>query len=185
MVAVHDRPDAAPRARPDAGRGGRRARRAEVDPDPRPGQHPRPAARADPPARDRQGAPGRRGEGTRAVAAPLPGGPRVAAGRVLGAGAPGVRHRHRQIARLADLSYAERTVVTDPHRADRRPVLRVLRGNATPEEIAAVVAVLLSRSAAAEPPPPSAPSAWADRSRLLRRPLSPGPGAWRRSALPG
>ena len=75
--------------------------------------------------------------------------------------------------------------MTDPHRADRRPVLRVLRGNATPEEIAAVVAVLLSRSAAAEPPPPSAPSAWADRSRLLRRPLSPGPGAWRRSALPG
>ena len=76
-------------------------------------------------------------------------------------------------------------MVTDPDRADRRPVLRVLRGNATPEEIAAVVAVLLSRSAAAEPPPRPAPSAWADRSRLLRRPLSPGPGAWRRSALPG
>jgi Acyl-CoA carboxylase epsilon subunit len=74
--------------------------------------------------------------------------------------------------------------VTDPDHADRRPVLRVLRGNATPEEIAALVAVLLSRSAAEEPSPRPAPSAWADRSRLLRRPLFPGPDAWRRSALP-
>jgi hypothetical protein len=76
--------------------------------------------------------------------------------------------------------------VPAPDRADRRPVLRVLRGNATPEEIAALVAVLLSRPALDEPPPPRpAPSAWADRSRLLRRPLFPGPDAWRRSALPG
>jgi hypothetical protein len=70
--------------------------------------------------------------------------------------------------------------------APERPVLRVVRGNATPEEIAAVVAVLLSRPAvvdmsAARP----VPSAWADRSRLVRRPLFPGPDAWRRSALPG
>jgi Acyl-CoA carboxylase epsilon subunit len=67
------------------------------------------------------------------------------------------------------------------------PSVRVTRGDATPEDIAALVAVLLSRSAAgpgsdAAPPPPSA---WSDRSRLLRRPLHPGPGAWRRSALPG
>ncbi len=70
---------------------------------------------------------------------------------------------------------------------DSGPVLRVVRGDATPEEIAAVVAVLLARSAASDAPPSSArpaPSAWADRSRLLRRPLHPGPGAWRRSALP-
>ena len=69
--------------------------------------------------------------------------------------------------------------------APERPVLRVVRGDATPEEIAAVVAVLLSRPALAEPRPRQAPSAWADRSRLLRRPLFPGPDAWRRSALPG
>ncbi|HUB22451.1 MAG TPA: acyl-CoA carboxylase subunit epsilon [Streptosporangiaceae bacterium] len=79
----------------------------------------------------------------------------------------------------------ERTVVADPD----RPVLRVVRGDATPEEIAAVVAVLLSRSAAASgggaPPARPAPSAWADRSRQLRRPLFPGPDAWRRSARPG
>jgi len=67
-------------------------------------------------------------------------------------------------------------------------VLRVIRGDATPEEIAAVVAALLSRAAASDAPPPSArpaPSAWSDRSRLLRRPVHPAPDAWRRSALPG
>ena len=73
---------------------------------------------------------------------------------------------------------------------DSGPVLRVIRGDATPEEIAAVVAVLLARSAASDASSSSssarpAPSAWADRSRLLRRPLHPGPGAWRRSGLPG
>ena len=67
------------------------------------------------------------------------------------------------------------------------PVLRVIRGDATPEEIAAVLAVLLSRAAASDAPPPArpVPSAWSDRSRLTRRPLFPGPDAWRRSALPG
>jgi Acyl-CoA carboxylase epsilon subunit len=70
-------------------------------------------------------------------------------------------------------------VVTAPS-----PVLRVIRGDATPEEIAAVVAVLLARPALAEPRPRRVPSAWADRSRLVRRPLFPGPDAWRRSALP-
>jgi hypothetical protein len=71
---------------------------------------------------------------------------------------------------------------------DSGPVLRVIRGDATPEEIAAVVAVLLARSAASDASSSSArplPSAWADRSRLLRRPVHAGPGAWRRSGLPG
>ena len=73
-------------------------------------------------------------------------------------------------------------MVTD---ADR-PVLRVVRGDATPEEIAALVAVLMSRPASgAGAPARPAHSAWSDRSRLLGRPLHPGPGAWRRSALPG
>jgi hypothetical protein len=76
-------------------------------------------------------------------------------------------------------------VVTDPDHAGRHPFLRVVHGDATPEEIAALVAVLLSRPAVEAPAPRPAPSAWADRSRLLRRPLHPGPGAWRRSALPG
>ena len=71
-------------------------------------------------------------------------------------------------------------------KTDSGPVLRVIRGDATPEEVAAVVAALLARAAADEPPPARpAPSAWADRARLLRRPVHAAPDAWRRSALPG
>lgn len=70
-----------------------------------------------------------------------------------------------------------------------RPGLRVIRGDATPEEIAAVIAVLLARSDAVAAADAAAavprPSAWADRGRQLRRPVFPGPDAWRRSALPG
>ena len=72
-----------------------------------------------------------------------------------------------------------------PDRPAREPTLRVVRGDATPEEIAALVAVLLSRPGGDAVPSVPARSAWADRSRQLRRPLRPGPGAWRRSALPG
>ena len=79
----------------------------------------------------------------------------------------------------------ERSGSTRPD--DGRPLLRVVRGDATPEEIAALVAILLARSAGAEAPGParSGENSWSGPSRLLRRPLSPGPGAWRRSALPG
>jgi hypothetical protein len=78
------------------------------------------------------------------------------------------------------------THIGQDERSCAGPALRVVRGDATPEEIAALVAVLLARSAAdAAPAPASARSAWSDRSRLLRRPLFPGAGAWRRSALPG
>jgi hypothetical protein len=68
-----------------------------------------------------------------------------------------------------------------------QPLLRVVRGDATPEEIAALVAVLMARSADGEAPRParSVQNSWSDRSRQLRRPLSPGPGGWRRSSLPG
>jgi Acyl-CoA carboxylase epsilon subunit len=69
------------------------------------------------------------------------------------------------------------------------PGLRVVRGNATPEEIAALAAVLTARSGsaagAARLPVRPAGGAWSDRSRQLRRPLHPGPGAWRRSGWPG
>ncbi len=70
------------------------------------------------------------------------------------------------------------------------PALRVVRGarspeDLAPEELAAVVALLSAQSAAPEPAPPPRPrSRWAAREPLLRRPLAPGPGAWRASALP-
>lgn len=76
--------------------------------------------------------------------------------------------------------------------AERRgpvPYLRVVRGDATPEEIAALVAtfaaIAAARSAAAEKAK-QAPVAmeWNSPARLLRAPLRPAPGAWRRSALP-
>ncbi|MGI8328697.1 acyl-CoA carboxylase subunit epsilon [Actinomadura scrupuli] len=71
--------------------------------------------------------------------------------------------------------------------AEERPFLQVVRGDATPEEIAALVAVLAARAAAAAPtgPPARRPSEWARRARLVRRPVAPGPGAWRASGLPG
>ena len=65
-----------------------------------------------------------------------------------------------------------------------RPLLRVVRGNPTPEELAALVAVVASRGGAAEPEP-TPPSLWASRAAGLRRPLWPGRGAWRASGLPG
>jgi hypothetical protein len=71
------------------------------------------------------------------------------------------------------------------------PVLRVVRGDATPEEIAALVAVLMSRSGdesaapGARGPARSVLGSWSGRSRQLRRPIHPSPGAWRRSGLPG
>jgi hypothetical protein len=66
-----------------------------------------------------------------------------------------------------------------------RPVLRVIRGDATPEEIAALLAVVTARArAVAEPPPRRAPAAWSDRALTMRAPAAPGPGAWRASAWP-
>jgi hypothetical protein len=64
---------------------------------------------------------------------------------------------------------------------DDRPQSWVVRGNATAEEIAAVVAVLTACAAAAAVPPvtPTA-SAWAG---LVRRLAAPDSGAWRRSAI--
>jgi Acyl-CoA carboxylase epsilon subunit len=70
------------------------------------------------------------------------------------------------------------------------PYLRVVRGDATPEEIAALVAVLAavaaarSAAAAAAAQRAPAPANWNARARLLRAPVHPAPGGWRRSALP-
>jgi Acyl-CoA carboxylase epsilon subunit len=70
-----------------------------------------------------------------------------------------------------------------------RPVLRIVRGDPTPEELAALLAVVGAKSGtgsgAAELPARSTRSAWSDPARLVRRPVRPGPDGWRRSALPG
>ncbi|WP_447004304.1 acyl-CoA carboxylase subunit epsilon [Saccharothrix isguenensis] len=66
------------------------------------------------------------------------------------------------------------------------PHLRVVRGNPDDVELAAVAAVVAGL-AASDGPTGDRPrrSAWADKSRLVRRALPHGPGAWRSSGLPG
>jgi hypothetical protein len=66
-------------------------------------------------------------------------------------------------------------------------LFEVVRGTATAEEIAALTAVLAALAAAGRQDTvpaggPAARSNWADRSRLMRRPLAHAPGAWRASA---
>lgn len=73
----------------------------------------------------------------------------------------------------------------DASTASARPLLRVVRGNPSPEELAALVAVVAARGSAAPAEPTPTPSAWASRAAGLRRPLPHGPGAWRASGLPG
>ncbi|AFR07225.1 acyl-CoA carboxylase subunit epsilon [Nocardiopsis alba] len=65
------------------------------------------------------------------------------------------------------------------------PHLVVVRGEPSPEELAALTAVLAARAAAAHAVPTSEPrrtvSGWRDRSRGMQAPPRPGPGAWRMS----
>ena len=65
------------------------------------------------------------------------------------------------------------------------PVVRVVSGAPTPEELAAVVVVLTA--AAVAPQDAAAPplrSAWATAARASRPVLTPAPGAWVGSARP-
>ena len=63
------------------------------------------------------------------------------------------------------------------------PFLRVIRGDASPEEVAAVVAVLAALRAPA--PAPARPRReWNAPRRMVRRPLAHGAGGWRASGLP-
>ncbi|UNZ17613.1 acyl-CoA carboxylase subunit epsilon [Streptomyces sp. 891-h] len=66
--------------------------------------------------------------------------------------------------------------------------IRVVRGNPTPEELAAALAVVRVRASAASAGEPTreAPSAWSDPARTVPGPLpAPAPGAWRRTFWPG
>jgi hypothetical protein len=65
------------------------------------------------------------------------------------------------------------------------PVLRVVKGDPTAEELAAVVAVLSAGRSSQPPVEPSAPSGWSAYWRSVRAPLVAGPGAWRSSGRIG
>ncbi len=64
-----------------------------------------------------------------------------------------------------------------------RPLLRVVRGNPSPEELAALIAIIAARGSGGAPVPEPVPSLWSRPQ--LRGPVVPGPGAWRASGLPG
>ena len=71
----------------------------------------------------------------------------------------------------------------EPDPTPARPLLRVVRGEPTPEQLAALIAVVSARAGAGAEPEPAPLSLWARPQ--LRRPLPTGPGAWRASASPG
>ncbi|MEV5954192.1 acyl-CoA carboxylase epsilon subunit [Streptomyces sp. NPDC051987] len=66
--------------------------------------------------------------------------------------------------------------------------IKVIRGNPTPEELAAALAVVRARAAAlaaTEPGAPPATSAWSDPARIARhRVPHPSPTAWTRTYWP-
>lgn len=65
-------------------------------------------------------------------------------------------------------------------------VLKVVRGQPSPEELAALVAVVMSRASApgAEQTAPRKASGWTDRSRYMHAPATRSPGGWRASGFP-
>jgi hypothetical protein len=68
--------------------------------------------------------------------------------------------------------------------SDERPVLRVVKGDATPEEVAALVAVIAALGSGPAEVKAKPRSTWADPAHRRRTPLPHGPGAWRSSGLP-
>ncbi|WP_089099170.1 acyl-CoA carboxylase epsilon subunit [Streptomyces hyaluromycini] len=66
--------------------------------------------------------------------------------------------------------------------------IKVIRGNPTPEELAAALAVVRARAAAVAAVPdgtPAAKDAWSDPGRIARQRLpQPSPSAWTRTYWP-
>ncbi|PRH79635.1 hypothetical protein C6N75_08620 [Streptomyces solincola] len=68
-------------------------------------------------------------------------------------------------------------------------MIRVVRGNPTPEELAAALAVVQTRAAALAAAggdgPPRSPEGWSDPARIARgRRIAPGPRSWTRTYWP-
>ena len=59
------------------------------------------------------------------------------------------------------------------------PLLRVVRGAPTAEELAALTVVVAALSQRRERRRPAPVGAWADPGHAHRRALRPGPGGWR------
>jgi hypothetical protein len=66
-----------------------------------------------------------------------------------------------------------------------QPVVRIVRGNPSAEEIAVLVAVLAAAGSAGEPDEPPRERRWASPAARLRSPAyGTRTGGWRASALP-
>ena len=97
-----------------------------------------------------------------------------------------------EVTDMADTAgVTDATVVTNQTNGAAVPgpaAVRIVRGEPSPEELAALVAVLAARSAAGarEPAAPRGTSGWTDRARSVRsgRLEFSGSGGWRASALP-
>ena len=64
--------------------------------------------------------------------------------------------------------------------------LRVIKGNPTEEELAALLMVLRGRASTTEAPPdPPIDNGWAAYWRSVGAPIRPGPGVWRASGREG
>jgi Acyl-CoA carboxylase epsilon subunit len=68
----------------------------------------------------------------------------------------------------------------------RRALFRVVRGEPDDAELAALTVVVAAAASApaAEPATTGPRGVWVERAAMLRRPLYPGPDAWRTSTWP-
>jgi hypothetical protein len=73
---------------------------------------------------------------------------------------------------------------TQDEQDSRRPLLRVIKGDATPEEVAALVAVVAALGSGGGKPPRRRTPEWSAHHRKTRVSLPHGPGGWRSSSLP-
>jgi hypothetical protein len=65
-----------------------------------------------------------------------------------------------------------------------QPLLRVVSGDPTPEELAIILAVVSARGGASKPSQPKRLSLWAHKGRQTRPSLGAGFGSWRASSMP-
>lgn len=78
----------------------------------------------------------------------------------------------------------EVTTAVVPGEPAPTPVIRVERGNPTPEQLAALTVVLAAAGGGEEPAGPRQRTLWTARNRYARPRPAVGPGGWRASSLP-
>ena len=67
---------------------------------------------------------------------------------------------------------------------EQPPHLRIVKGDPSPEELAALVAVVSGLATARSGVAPKPRSEWSAHHRKLRPPHAAGPGGWRSTSLP-